>query len=181
MNFLDLVKKRQSVREYQNKPVEREKIERCLQAAQLAPSAVNSQSWYFIVIDEPALKNDIAKKTFSRIVSFNRFSLQAPVLIVVVSEHSGIVNKIGEKIKNTNFNLINIGIAVEHICLQAVEEGLGTCILGWFDKKGVKDILKIPASKKVDLIITLGYSASPEIRPKKRKKLDEIRNYNQYK
>ncbi len=181
MKFLDLVKKRQSVRAYQDKPVEREKIERCLQAAQLAPSAVNSQPWYFVVVDEPSLKDRIANKTFSSIISFNRFSLQAPALIVVVVENSGIIGKIGEKIKNTHFNPIDIGIAVENICLQAVEEGLGTCILGWFDEKGVKGILKIPSSKKIELIITLGYPASTEIRNKKRKKLDEIRNYNKYK
>jgi nitroreductase len=181
MNFLDLVKKRQSVRKYLNKIVEKEKIERCLEAARLAPSASNSQPWEFIIVDDPKLKEAVAKETFDRIISFNRFSLQAPVLILLISERSGLVRKIVETIKNKPFSLIDIGIAAEHFCLQAAEEGLGTCILGWFKEKEVKKLLNIPLPKRVELIITLGYSESVEIRPKKRKAIDEIRSYNHYK
>jgi len=91
------------------------------------------------------------------------------------------INKIGRAIKNKQFNLIDTGIAVENICLQATEEGLGTCILGWFDETGVKKLLNIPQSKNIELIVTMGYPQSNEIRPKKRKKLNEIRSYNQSK
>jgi len=181
MNFLDLVKKRQSVRKYLNKMVEKEKIERCLEAARLAPSASNSQPWEFIVVDDPKLKEAVAKETFDRIISFNRFSLQAPVLILLISERSGLVRKIAETIKDKPFNLIDIGIAAEHFCLQAAEEGLGTCILGWFKEKEVKKFLNIPLAKRVELIITLGYPESVGIRPKERKAIDEIRSYNHYK
>ena len=73
MNFLDLVKTRQSVRNYLSRPVEKEKIDRCLEAARFAPSANNAQPWKFIVIDEPELKEKLAHKTFSRLISFNRF------------------------------------------------------------------------------------------------------------
>lgn len=180
MSFLDLVSKRQSVRTYLENPVEREKIEKCLEAGRLAPSAVNSQPWRFIVLDDPILKNKVAEKTFSKIISFNRFSLQAPVLILVLSDNSGILNKIKKTIKNRQFNPIDIGIAVENICLQATEEDLGTCILGWFDEVAIKDLLNIPVNKKIELIITMGYPVSKEIRPKKRKKLDEIRSYNKF-
>ncbi|NCO24549.1 MAG: NAD(P)H nitroreductase [bacterium] len=178
MNFLDLVKKRQSVRKYLNKMVEKEKIERCLEAARLAPSASNSQPWEFIVVDDPKLKEAVANETFDRIISFNRFSLQAPVLILLISERSGLVRKIAEAIKDKPFNLIDIGIAAEHFCLQAAEEGLGTCILGWFKEKEVKKLLNIPLAKRVELIITLGYPESVGIRPKERKAIDEIRSYN---
>ncbi len=180
MKFLDLVKARQSVRKYLNKPVEREKIERCLEAARLAPSASNSQPWSFIVIDEPKLKGAVAKETFSQLISFNHFSLQAPVLIILISERSGFLTKVAEAIKDKQFSLIDIGITVEHFCLQAVEEGLGTCILGWFNEKGVKKLLNIPQQKRVGLIITMGYPASNKIRPKKRKEMDQIRSYNSY-
>jgi len=178
MNFLDLVKKRQSVRKYLNKMVEKEKIERCLEAARLAPSASNSQPWEFIIVDDPKLKEAVANETFDRIISFNRFSLQAPVLILLISERSGLVRKIAEAIKDKPFNLIDIGIAAEHFCLQAAEEGLGTCILGWFKEKEVKKLLNIPLAKRVELIITLGYPESVGIRPKERKAIDEIRSYN---
>jgi len=83
VKFLDLVKTRQSVRKYLDKPIEREKIERCLEAARLAPSASNSQPWNFIVVDDPKLKEAVAKETFSQLISFNRFSLQASVLIML--------------------------------------------------------------------------------------------------
>lgn len=180
MKFLDLVKTRQSVRKYLDKLVEREKIERCLEAARLAPSASNSQPWSFIVIDDPKLKEAVARKTFDRVISFNRFSLQAPVLIIIISERPGFLNKVAEAIKDKQFGLIDIGIAAEHFCLQATEEGLGTCMLGWFDEKGVKKLLNIPSNKRVELIITMGYPASKEIRPKKRKELNQIRSYNSY-
>lgn len=180
MKFLDLVKTRQSVRKYLDKPVEREKIEHCLEAARLAPSASNSQPWSFIVVDEPKLKEAVSKETFSQLISFNRFSLQAPVLIVLISEKSGFLNKVAEAIKDKQFSLIDIGIAAEHFCLQATEEGLGTCILGWFNEKGVKKLLNISPSKRVELIITVGYSESTEIRPKKRKEMDQIRSYNSH-
>lgn len=180
MKFLDLVKTRQSVRKYLDKPVEREKIERCLEAARLAPSASNSQPWSFFVVDDPKLKEAVAKETFSQLISFNRFSLQAPVLIILISERIGFLNKVAEAIKDKQFSLIDIGIAAEHFCLQAAEEGLGTCMLGWFNEKGVKKLLNISPSKRVELIITMGYSESNEIRPKKRKEMDQIRSYNNH-
>ena len=180
MEFLDLVKKRQSVRGYLNKTVEREKIERCLEAARLAPSATNAQPWKFIVIDNPEIKEAVANKTFNRIISFNRFSLQAPVMIVIISDRTSITNKITKAVKDKELTPIDIGIAAQHICLQAAEEGLGTCMLGWFDEKGVKELLDIPQAKKVELLITVGYPASDEIRPKKRKELSNIMSYNGY-
>jgi len=178
VKFLDLVKTRQSVRKYLDKPIEREKIERCLKAARLAPSASNSQPWNFIVVDDPKLKEAVAKETFSQLISFNRFSLQAPVLIILISERPGLLNKVAEAIKDKQFCLVDIGITAEHLCLQATEEGLGTCMLGWFNEKGVKKILNIPPSKRVELVVTMGYPESNQIRPKKRKSIDKIRSYN---
>ena len=180
MDFLNLVKKRQSTRRYLNKPVERDKIERCIEAARLAPSATNTQPWKFIVVDNPELREKVANKTFNQIVSFNRFSLQAPVLIVITSNRMNFSNKITQTLKNRELTPIDIGIAAEHICLQAAEEGLGTCFMGWFDEKGVKKLLNIPASKRVELIIAMGYPASDIIRAKTRKKLNEIMTYNHY-
>lgn len=178
--LLELIKTRQSVREYLNISVEREKIEKCLKAAQLAPSACNSQPWKFIVVDDQELKEAVAKETFGKLISFNHFSVQAPVLVVIVTEKANIICRLGQKIKNKQYSLIDIGIAAEHFCLQATEEGLGTCMLGWFNEKGVKELLGIPDQKSVDLIITMGYAAADKIRAKNRKKMDEIRSYNIY-
>ena len=65
------------------------------------------------------------------------------------------------------------------MCLQAAAEGLGTCMLGWFNEPKVKKLLNIPKSKRVPLIITLGYPAS-ETREKRRKDIDDIVSYNTY-
>ena len=78
MTFLDLVNQRQSCRAYLEQPVEREKLERCLEAARLAPSACNSQPWHFIVVDEPDLRRAVAQETFGQIVSFNHFTMDGP-------------------------------------------------------------------------------------------------------
>ena len=176
-----MVKKRQSIRQYLDTPVEREKIERCLEAARLAPSACNSQPWKFIIVDEPKLRQEIAGQTFGKVISFNHFSMQAPVLVLVVRERMSAFAKFGSMVKNRPFNLIDIGIAAEHFCLQAAEQGLGTCILGWFGAGFAGKIIGIPKEKRVELIITLGYAKSDEIREKDRKPLDEVRSYNHYK
>ncbi len=180
MNFLELVTNRQSVRKYLEKRVEREKIERCLEAARLSPSACNSQPWKFIVVDKPELREKVAKATFSKVVSFNRFALSAPVLVVVVSENRNLAAKFGGMVKNIPYYLIDIGIAAEHFCLQATEEGLGTCMIGWFKEKEIKDLLNVPNKNRIALVITLGYPEQSNIRKKQRKELDTIMSYNKY-
>lgn len=177
MNFLELVRTRQSVRKYLDKPVEREKIERCLEAARLAPSAHNSQPWEFIVVEDPALREKVARATFSEIVRFNRFALSAPVLVVMLSWIPSLSVLTGGALKKRRFNLIDTGICAEHFCLQASEEGLGTCMLGWFQTKKITKLLNIRPPKKPVLIITLGYSAHSGIREKKRKNMDSLRKY----
>lgn len=179
-NFLELAKLRQSVRSYSDKQVETDKIERCLEAARLAPSACNAQPWKFIVVDNSQLKNALADAAEDRILSMNHFTKQAPVHIVVVREKPNITSKLGGIIRNKTYTLIDLGIATEHFCLQAVSEGLGTCILGWFNEQKVKELLNIPKNKRAELIITLGYPASDEIRDKKRKNLEDIYSYNTY-
>ena len=141
MNFLELVKTRQSVRGYSDKPIERKKLDYCLEAARLSPSACNSQPWKFIVIDDPSLRPKIAKETFGKIMSFNHFSISAPVLVAIVREKQTAFAKFGAIVKNKDFRAIDIGIAAEHFVLQAEELGLGTCWLGWFNEGAVKSIL----------------------------------------
>ena len=179
-SFLDLVNKRQSDRAYLNKAIEREKIDRCLEAARLAPSACNSQPWTFIVVNDKKIKNQIADATSNALLPLNHFTKQAPVHIVIVQESPKLTAKLGSLIKDKEFPLIDIGIAAEHFCLQATSEGLGSCMLGWFNEKRVKELLEIPEMKRPILIITLGYPAK-KLRAKKRKKLSEIVRYNSYK
>jgi len=180
--FLSLVNKRQSVRKYTDKPVEPEKLERCLEAARLAPSASNSQPWKFVVVTDPELQQKVAKATIGPLSTFNNFVLQAPVIVAIVIEKMKVFTKIGATIQDREYPLIDIGIAAEHFCLQAAEEGLGTCMLGWFNEKSIKELLNIPLDKRIGLLITLGYA--PEdylVRKKIRKKVEETIRYNSYK
>ena len=180
MDFLQLAQTRQSVRGYRDQPIEREKLERCLEAARLAPSACNSQPWHFVIVDQPELKDKVAQATTGAVVALNRFSNEAPVLVAVVAEPPKLSAKLGSWVKGKPLELIDIGIAVEHFSLQAAAEGLGTCMLGWFDEAAVKRLLAIPHSKRVPLIITVGYPATDEVRAKQRKSLAEIVSYNRY-
>lgn len=177
MTFHDLIKTRQSDRKYLDKAVEKEKIERCLEATRLAPSASNSQPWEFIVVQDPVIRDKVAHATYSSAIKFNRWVPSAPALVVVNSWKPSLPMAIGGILKNRQFNLIDVGIATEHFCLQAAEEGLGTCILGWFQTKKIMKLLHIKAPKKPCLIIALGYSGHTRIRDKKRKSMDEIRKY----
>ena len=180
MSFLDLAKKRYSVRNYKDTPIPREKIDRCIEAARLAPSACNSQPWKFIVVDEAELRNKLAKAAFEGILDFNHFAFKAPVLILIISEREKMFAKFGSIVKKKNFSQMDIAIAAEHFCLQATEEGLGTCMLGWFNEKIVKKMLSIPRTKRIELIISIGFSADENIPRKKRKSIDEILSCNKY-
>lgn len=181
MKFLDLIIKRQSDRTYVEKIVDREIINRCLEAARLAPSASNSQPWTFVAVDDPALKDQIANKTFGPLKSFNKFVPQAPVIVAIVMEKPKLITEAGGRIKKKEYPLIDIGIAAEHFCLRAAEEGLGTCMLGWFDEKEVKKLINVPKNKNIPLLITLGYTPDGyRTRNKIRKEFDKIVKYNSY-
>jgi len=178
-NFHELASCRQSDRAYTDQAVEKEKIERILSTVRLSPSACNAQPWKFIVVDNAELKNKIADATSNKVLGMNHFTKQAPVHIVVIEEKANFTSNFGAWIKKTHFPHIDLGIATAHLCLSAADEGLGTCIMGWFDEKKVKELLHIPKSRKVALIITLGYSAQT-LRKKQRKEMSEIVAYNSY-
>ncbi|MEI7751729.1 MAG: nitroreductase family protein [Candidatus Omnitrophota bacterium] len=181
MNFSDLIQKRRSVRQYANKPIAKEDILKCLEAARLAPSACNSQPWHFIVIDEPELKARVASRIFSGLYSMNKFAQDAPVLVAVVSEKMKILAAIGAQVRSTQYYLMDVGIACEHLILQAQELGIGSCWMGWFDEKALKEELRISKDKKIDIVIALGYSAEDKVAPRARKLLKEISSFNNYK
>ena len=166
MNFLDLANKRYSVRNYKTAPVSQETVVRCVEAARLSPSACNSQPWKFIIVDEPGLVNELAKAAFEGLLDFNHFAFKAPVLILIVSQRQNLSAKFGSIVKKKNFSLMDIAIAAEHFCLQAADDGLGTCLIGWFNEKKVKKMLSIPMLKRVELVIAVGFSADENIPPK---------------
>lgn len=177
MDFYDLIQKRQSDRRYDaSRQVDRDLVMKCLEAARLAPSACNSQPWKFVVVDQPGLKGQMAEAAAG--MGMNRFATEAPVIVAVVLEKMNLTARIGSVIKDKEYSLLDVGIAVEHFCLQAAELGLGTCILGWFDEKKVKKLLGVDR-RRIPLLITLGYPAGAT-RPKSRKTLEEMSSWNKY-
>lgn len=179
MDFLTLARQRQSVRKYNAQTVEKEKLQHCIEAARLAPSACNAQPWSFVVVDDPALLKQIADETYNTIVAFNKFAREAPVIVALIIEKPNMTSQIGGRIKDKDYYLIDIGIAAEHFCLQAAEEGLGTCMLGWFNEKKIASLLHLPKSKRIGLLITIGYSDT-SLREKIRKPIEKIFKYNSY-
>lgn len=180
-DFLQFVSTRQSDRAFDpNRPVEKDKIERILQAARLSPSACNAQPWHLIVVDEPQLKNQIADATSARVLGMNHFTKQAPVHIVLVEERVNLTSGIGGLVKKKEYAQLDLGIIAAHIALAAHAEGLGSCIIGWFNEAKIQLLLQIPKSKRVCLDIVIGYSTQT-LREKKRKPMDEIASYNTYK
>jgi nitroreductase len=177
--MFELIISRQSDRGYSDAPIEKDKLHRILEAGRMAPSACNAQPWKFIVITDPLLRDKIAIAAAAGLIGINKFVSQAPVLVIVVREKKNLTSKIGATIKDRDYSLIDIGIASENICLQAKAEGLGSCIIGWFDERLVKKLLGIPGSKRIELIITLGYSTKAH-RQKIRKSAELIISYNKY-
>lgn len=177
MEFIELVNKRQSDRKYAPKPVAREHILKCLEAARLAPSACNSQPWKFIVVDDRAKLAEMSEAAIG--LGMNKFTVQVPVLVAVVQENMNLSAKAGSIVKSKDYSMMDLGIAVEHFCLQAAELGLGTCIMGWFDEKKVKKLLGVPRSRRVQLLIALGHPDAPT-REKIRKPLEAIASWNEY-
>lgn len=173
--LLELFQRRRSVRRYAPRAVEREKIERCLEAARLAPSACNSQPWRFVAVVTPALRERLAEAAFSGAYRMNRFAAEAPVLVAMIREKSIYAARLGGTLRGVPYSLIDIGIAGEHLALQAEEEGLGCCWLGWFNERAVRRVLDLPKRTQIDILFSLGYAREDEpAREKQRKPTGDI-------
>jgi nitroreductase len=119
--------------------------------------------------------------SISNLINLNKFTLEATAFIVIVMEKPKLVTQIGGSLKNKEYPLIDIGIAAAQICYQAQYDGVGSCMLGWFDEKKVKNLLQIPSQKTIGLIIALGYPIENYYqRIKMRKPLDEVVRRNKY-
>ena len=156
MNVLEAIRKRYSCRSYQDKPVEQEKLDKIFEAARLAPSARNLQDWRFIVVTD--------KKNKCRLVEAanNQKFLENAGVIIIACSNSSHVMRCGQAI-----GPIDVAIALEHIALQAVEEGLGTCWVGSFEPDKVRQVLGIPEDIVIIELMTVGYPADHWTTPKR--------------
>lgn len=172
MNFTEIANARQSCRSYdETRPVEQEKLDAILKAAQISPSACNSQP-YHITVCRGETATEIEKATFG-MGNMNKFTTQAPVCLVITEEPYPPTCAAGAKVMGTDYRSIDIGILTAYITAEATAQGLSTCILGWIDKKKVAKILG--HDKPARIVITVGYAAEDdELRKKVRKDLSEL-------
>ena len=170
MNFMEIARTRQSVRGYdETRAVEREKLNAILEAARLAPSACNGQPYHFTVVTGN-LATEVAKATQG--LGMNKFAVQAPVLIVISEMPYVKSAAMGAKVKGNDYRSIDIGITTAYLTAEAAAQGLGTCILGWFDDDKIRKLCGI--EHPVRLVITVGYPKDETIRPKKRKDMSQL-------
>lgn len=171
MNFTEIAEVRQSCRNYNpNREVEQEKLNKILQTARLSPSACNGQPYQITVCKGEAAKR-VAKATQG--VGLNRFSLDAPILLVISEKPYVASAALGAKIKKNDYRSIDIGILAAYITAEATAQGLGSCILGWLDDGEIRKICGL--DEAVRLVITLGYAKDEDkLRTKKRKSIDDL-------
>lgn len=169
MDVFEAIKERRSVRAYDDKPVEKEKLNKIFEAARLAPSAANYQEWRFVVVTEKS-----KGKALMTAANNQSFVAEAPVVIACCAETDEHKMRCGEQCYP-----IDVAIAIDHITLAAVALGLGTCWIGSFYPDKVREILNIPETIKVVELLTLGYSADSP-RPKNRKTIEEIVHYEEW-
>lgn len=168
MNFMEIAQARQSCRKYTDKPVEDEKINAVMEAARLAPSACNGQSYHFTVC-----KGEKAREAAKLVtgLGMNKFAAQAPVLILVSGVPYVKTAALGSKLKGLDYRAMDIGIAAAYLTAEATVQGLDTCILGWVNGEKLQKLAG--AQMPVQMVITLGYGCDP-MRKKIRKDLKDL-------
>jgi len=176
--FQKIIGGRRSIRRFLPTPVEPEKLRACLEAARIAPSAHNVQPWRFIVVDDPALKERLAAAAFSGFYSGSKFAAQAPVILVLLARPGRAAVRLGSRLQGVPYHLVDMGIAGEHIVLQAEELGLATCWMGWFNHRRARKVLRIPREFKLVAMMPLGYAASRPRREPPRRSYDEVVAFN---
>ena len=170
MELKEAIRKRRSIRAYKDRPVPEEKLLEVLEAARLAPSGRNSQSRKFIVV------RDVEKKQALGQASGGQAHVHtAPVIIAAVATDPDSYMPCGVLTYP-----VDLAIAIDHMTLAAVEEGLGTCWIGAFSQEEVKRILQVPEELSIINLLTLGFPAEAG-RPKNRKALEDIICYETYK
>jgi len=170
MDVFDAIRTRRSIRKYMDKPVEEEKLLKVLEAARLAPSAVNRQPWRFIVVRDKEIREAL-RSAYDR-----DWFVSAPVIIVACAVPSeGWVRWDGEE-----FWRVDVAIAMQNLILAAWNEGLGTCWIGAFKEEEVKKVLGIPPDVRVVAMTPLGYPAEEKGPVTNRKPLEEIVKYDRW-
>ncbi len=171
MEFYDVIKKRKSIRKYRPSLIPDDVLNRILDAGRIAPSAKNYQPWHFIVIKDPEIKKRVAEASRGQ-----HWMADADVIVCGCALMDIVWSRMGGYM--TSF-AVDITIALDHMILAAANEGLGTCWIGAFDEKQVKEILQVPENVHVVALTPIGYPAQ-EPKERGRKALGEIVSYDKF-
>lgn len=172
MNFMELCLKRQSCRNFSDRPVEHEKLVKCVEAARLTPSGCNSQPWSFVVVEDPKVAPEVAK--CAQQLGINEYISGAKAFFVVLEEHAVLMPGIRKILDSQYFAKGDLGAATVTLCYAAEEQGLGSCILGVYDRETLGRLLDIPQDKRYAALIAVGYPAEDKVRGKSRKPMEEL-------
>ncbi len=166
----DSIKRRYSVRTYQEKPVEKEKLIQILEAARLAPSACNNQPWHFVVFTGEQKINEVGE------AYRGKWLTKAPAVIVICGDHG----KSWKRFDGKDHCDIDAAIAIEHMALAAADLGLGTCWICAFDAKRCHEILGLPEHMEVIALLPVGYPLTDAVPDKDRASLEDIVSWEGY-
>jgi nitroreductase len=185
MDIFKVIKWRRSIRKFSPQKIEREKILQILEAARLAPSSSNRQAWHFIVIDDPLIIEQIPKQVAMGTKMIIPWVKDAP-LVIAGCYTKAWTHVVAQLFGHDNY-LVDVSIAMSHIALAATTLGIGTCFVGWFNERKLKQLLNITGNYRIAVLLALGYPANAStkesiggIEPRPRKSLGEIVSYNRF-
>lgn len=175
-DFSSLILERQSCRNFDStREVEIEKLQKCVEAVCLSPSACNAQPYKFLIVtgDKAQLVRDGVTE-----LGRNKFVDECPSFAIITEKKATLLPAIAAKFESQEFAGNDIGIATAHYCLQATDLGLSTCIIGWLNEEKLRNAFNIPKSDRVRLVLATGYAKeNDKLRPKKRKELSQVAEF----
>ena len=172
-DYFDLIARRESCRNFDpNRPVEKEKLQRCAEAVWIAPSACNGQPWKYLIVTNPELNEKLRPLMME--LGMNKFVKNCPAFAVVLEEATVLKVSLSQKFKDQDFAPIDVAFSASQFCYAATEQGLSTCIIGWHNEQKIRDLFGLPKTTRVRLILAIGYAADETLRKKQRKPIDDV-------
>ena len=172
-DYFDLITRRESCRNFDpNRSVEKEKLQRCAEAAWIAPSACNGQPWKYLIVTNPELNEKLRPLMME--LGMNKFVKNCPAFAVVLEEATVLKVSLSQKFKDQDFAPIDVAFSASQFCYAATEQGLSTCIIGWHNEQKIRDLFGLPKTTRVRLILAIGYAADETLRKKQRKPIDDV-------
>ena len=175
-DYFDLIQRRESCRNFDpNRSVEKEKLQRCAEAAWIAPSACNGQPWKYLIVTNPELNEKLRPLMME--LGMNKFVKNCPAFAVVLEEATVLKVSLSQKFKDQDFAPIDVAFSASQFCYAATEQGLSTCIIGWHNEPKIRELFGLAGNERVRMVLAVGYAKTDALREKKRKPIDDVVTY----